>query len=227
MNIIVTGAGKGIGFETVNILSENPKHQILAISRDLAEIEQLMKPNIHPLSYDLSNIESYSLLPKMISGFLKNGVDVLINNAGLLINKPFARTTLDDFEKIMNINLKSPYFLIQTLMPYFNNNAHIVNISSMGGYPGSVKFPGLSAYSISKGALCTLTETLSVELTEKNVHLNALCLGSVDTQMLKQAFPDYQANTSPHEMATYLANFALTGHHFYNGKVLPVSVSTP
>jgi 3-oxoacyl-[acyl-carrier protein] reductase len=97
----------------------------------------------------------------------------------------------------------------------------------MGGIQGSSKFPGLAAYSSSKGALITLTEMLAEEYKESNISFNALALGAVQTEMLAEAFPGYQASTTAREMARFIADFALNGHQFFNGKVLPVAHSTP
>jgi NAD(P)-dependent dehydrogenase (short-subunit alcohol dehydrogenase family) len=97
----------------------------------------------------------------------------------------------------------------------------------MGGFQGSAKFPGLAAYSVSKGALSILTECLSVELSDKNIKANALCLGAVQTEMLEEAFPGIEAPLSAKEMGNYISNFAIEGSAFYNGKILPVALEDP
>ena len=97
----------------------------------------------------------------------------------------------------------------------------------MGGFQGSSKFPGLSAYSASKAALGNLTECLAEEFKEMGIAVNALALGAVKTEMLEEAFPGYVPPVNAQEMAGFMANFATSGHHFFNGKILPVSVSTP
>jgi NAD(P)-dependent dehydrogenase (short-subunit alcohol dehydrogenase family) len=104
---------------------------------------------------------------------------------------------------------------------------HVVSISSMGGVQGSVKFPGLSAYSSSKGAIITLTELLAEEYKETGPSFNVLALGSVQTEMLEEAFPGFKAPLSATEMAQYIMDFSLTGNKFYNGKILQVSSTTP
>ena len=106
-------------------------------------------------------------------------------------------------------------------------DSHVVTVSSMGGIQGSMKFPGLSAYSSSKGAVITLTELLAEEYKTTGPQFNVLALGAVQTEMLKEAFPDYEAPTTALEMANYIFDFALTGNKYYNGKVLQVSNSTP
>ena len=105
--------------------------------------------------------------------------------------------------------------------------SHVVTISSMGGIQGSMKFAGLAAYSSSKGAVITLSELLAEEYKGSGIAFNVLALGSVQTEMLAEAFPGYQAPISAAKMADYIYNFTLTGNQFYNGKVLQVSSTTP
>tara|TARA_Y100000389_G_C17438128_1_gene506812 strand:+ start:1035 stop:1568 length:534 start_codon:yes stop_codon:yes gene_type:complete len=158
----------------------------------------------------------------------KISFDGLINNAGLLVNKSFSEISESDFQNLAQVNWIGPAMIIQKMMPLFNPGAHVLNISSMGGFQGSEKFPGLAGYSSSKGALVTLTECLQTELGgEGSVIFNALCLGAVQTEMLKEAFPDYSAPTSSEQMGDYLADFVLFGQKSFAGKVLPVSISTP
>ena len=97
----------------------------------------------------------------------------------------------------------------------------------MGGIQGSMKFAGLAAYSSSKGALITLSELLAEEYKEQGVAFNVLALGAVNTEMLQEAFPGYEAPISAAAMADYIFNFALTGNKFHNGKIIQVSSSTP
>ncbi len=225
MNIIVTGASSGIGLQTVLSLSENPENTIIGISRNIESLIGL-KQNIFAISYDLTQMPFENLVSK-INQIMNAKIDVLINNAGYLILNTFQNTTISDFDSQIETNIKAPYFLIQSLLPNFSNPAHIVNISSMGGFQGSAKFKGLSAYSISKGALSIMSECLAEELSELDIRVNTLCIGSVDTKMLQKAFPGYKAQVSSEEMGKFIANFALTGSRFFNGKVIPVSISTP
>ena len=108
-----------------------------------------------------------------------------------------------------------------------NTNSHIVNIGSMGGFQGSAKFKGLSLYSAAKGAVAVLTESMAEEFKERGIKVNALALGAVQTEMLASAFPGYKAPLTAGQMAEFIADFALNGHKYFNGKILPVSLSTP
>ena len=225
MTIVITGASRGIGKELINFFLEKKAH-VIAVTSNPGNIKP--QDNLHVVAADFSSIEAVFKTAETIKGLTKE-VNILINNAATLVSKPFADITVADFENTYRINVEAPFFFTQQLVNIMgiNSTAHIVNISSMGGFMGSAKFVGLSAYSSSKGALTTFTECLAEELKEKNVRANCLCLGAVNTEMLKQAFPGYEAPLNPKQMANYIGDFALTGHTYFNGKVLPISVSTP
>ncbi len=235
MKIILTGASRGIGAATIKELAKNGNQDILAIARNEERLAKLKAETeatfpgskVHLLVADLSKIDEKTLRAKIEATI--GGVDLLINNAGYLINKPFSETSLEDWRQVFEINVFAVAFLTKTLLPYLqqSGNAHVLNISSMGGFQGSSKFPGLSAYSSSKAALANLTECLAEELQDFNIKVNCLAIGAVQTEMLAQAFPGYKAPLEAEEMASFFAYFALQGHRFFNGKVLPVSVSTP
>lgn len=224
-HIVITGTSRGIGLELVKIFS-GMGHKVLAISRNFRPLQELNLPGVEVVGCDINSPEEL----QQVLTYLENKapkVDVLINNAGSILNKTFAETTLDEFRRVYETNVFGVAGLIQLLLPFMEKSGHVVNISSMGGIQGSMKFPGLSAYSSSKGAMITLTEMLAEEYKETGPSFNVLALGAVQTEMLAEAFPGYIAPLKPAEMAEYIANFSLTGHKFYNGKVLQVSNSTP
>lgn len=226
--IIVTGASRGIGYETALQLARS-RQQVIAVARTegrLRELQQEAPDFIHAYAADLNDPENVSGLTQWI-GASFSSVDILINNAGGLVNKPFEKLSDDDWDKMLNLNLLSAVRLTRSLLTLFSNSAHIVNIGSMGGYQGSAKFSGLTAYSVAKGGLSILTECLAEEFSDRGIRVNALCLGAVQTEMLEQAFPGLEAPLSAEEMGTYLADFALNGSTYYNGKVLPVALQTP
>jgi len=201
-------------------------HNVLALSRNSKPISDLKLKNVTALEFDIAN-ESEIL---KLSAYLQTGmksVDVLINNAGFLVNKPFSEITSEEFKRCYDVNVFGVVSLIRTTLPFMKKDGHVLNISSMGGIQGSVKFPGLSAYSSSKGAIITLTELLAEEYKETGPSFNVLALGSVQTEMLEEAFPGFKAPLSATEMAQYIMDFSLTGNKFYNGKILQVSSTTP
>ncbi|MBL7919125.1 MAG: SDR family oxidoreductase [Bacteroidia bacterium] len=232
MTILVTGASKGIGFEIIKSFSKNSKTLVIAVSRNIEPITKLVnQKNTHsilPIKADITNANDQKKIIKILSS-LNLKVDVLINNAGQIVNKPFEKITGKELQSVYATNVFGPFTLIQSLLPFFTkkNKAHIVNISSMGGFQGSSKFPGLSAYSSSKSALSGLTECLAEELKPKNISVNCLAIGAVQTEMLSKAFPGYKAPLEANQMAEFICNFALTGHTFFNGKIIPVSSTTP
>ncbi|MEM8927777.1 MAG: SDR family oxidoreductase [Bacteroidota bacterium] len=223
-NIIITGTSRGIGFELAQILADEG-HRVLALSRNPRPILEVNHANIATFSCDLSQREDYGKVEEFIAEW--NQVDVLINNAGTLLNKPFLETTTEDFEAIYKVNVYAVAELTRLVLPKMPKAGHVVTISSIGGIQGSIKFPGLSAYSSSKGAVITLTELWAEEFKETGPSFNVLAIGAVQTEMLAEAFPDYQAPLTALQMAEYIKDFALTGNQFYNGKVLQVSSSTP
>src|SRR5690554_7803536 len=154
-------------------------------------------------------------------------IDRIIHNAGAIVNKPFAEITADEFAYVYKVNVFGVAALNRFILPLMPNGSHVVTISSMGGIQGSMKFPGLAAYSSSKGAVITLSEWLAEEYKEQGVAFNVLALGAVQTEMLAEAFPGYQAPIDPEGMAKYIKDFALTGNRYFNGKVLQVSSTTP
>lgn len=236
MNIVITGASRGIGYELTKQFAANPQYTVFLLSRNAKQLEQLkqecqsMYPssNIVPVPCDLSDEQS---LISGIKTILKQAstIDLLVNNAGAILNKPFTTIKRAELEYVYNVNVFSVIRLIQECLPAMNGKqrAHIVNISSIGGVQGSVKFAGLSAYSSSKAALVCITECLAEELREKNISINCLALGAVQTEMLEEAFPGYKAPVSAYEMAVFIAGFCLNAHKMMNGKIIPISLSTP
>lgn len=229
--IIITGAGKGIGFSLTKKFLEDSSCMVFAISRNGTQLLALSEvfSNLVTIEYDL--LACLSDPEELVNQIKKrtDRIDVIVNNAGLLVKKPFSEMSAEEAIKMFETNVLVPGILIRSLLPFLkkSRHPHIVNIGSMGGVQGSVKFPGLHYYSASKGALAILTECLAEELKPDKISVNCLALGSVQTEMLAEAFPDYNAPLTPGEMASFIAEFALNGHRFFNGKIIPVSCSVP
>ena len=234
MNVVITGASSGVGFESVLELTAIGSNKVVALARSedklskLQEIALALNPDcfLYSAKFDIVHDDyETGLIP-----FIKDrmgSVDVLINNAGSLINKPFMEISQLDFAEMLQNNLLGHVKMIQNIVPLMSPGSHIVNIGSMGGFQGSEKFPGLTAYSASKAALHILTECLSMELANREISVNCLALGSAQTEMLEKAFPDYQSPVMAVEMGKYIADFALNGHKFFNGKIIPVAHNKP
>ncbi len=235
MKIVVTGASSGIGYQTALLLSQQG-HQVFAVARNKENLQKLRNEagseHLHILAGDI-NDDTFNQHVIDEINLHAGRLDVIINNAGILINKPFEDLTDEDWFIVYGTNVFGVVKLIRSLSQFFsttvesNGRGHILNISSMGGFQGSAKFKGLSAYSSSKAALVGLTECLAEEFKERKIAVNCLCLGSVQTEMFSTAFPAFTASTTAEEMAAFICNFALNGHRLFNGKIIPVSSSTP
>jgi 3-oxoacyl-[acyl-carrier protein] reductase len=228
IHLLITGASRGIGLETAKALIDK-RYNVTVTARSADLLANLKKESpdlVDPIAADLSNPAD---IEKIAEHLQKQEIqlDGLIHNAGYLINKPFAELTDDDWKEILDVNLMGPIRLTRKLTGLLKKGSHILAISSMGGYQGSRKFPGLAAYSTAKGALNILTECLAAELADKAICANSLCLGMVQTEMLQEAFPGVNAPVTAEEMGDYVADFVLNGHRFYNGKILPVALSDP
>jgi short-subunit dehydrogenase len=229
MNIIINGGTKGIGKEVVILLAADKNNQILVTGRTEKSLNSLAKrfQNVISLPIDLSEFDKNeeSFRKSVYQCFKK--VDILINMAGFLVAKEFVKTSVNEARRMMDTNFFGPASVIRVVKPLMLKGSHIVNISSMGGFQGSTKYNGLSYYSASKAALSCLSECLASEFFDSGVSVNCLSLGSVQTEMLNEAFPGYKAPVKPKDMAEFICGFALTGHKFINGKVIPVAINNP
>lgn len=233
MNVVITGASNGIGYQTVLRFAKEPGVQVLAISRNEDKLKELRASSqvagggkVHIYVYDIRDDDPQALIEHCSEiGFTH--IDILINNAGVLVNKPFEGLSRADWGLIYDTNVIGLAGMISGLMPLLGGSkgSHIVNISSMGGIPATSKFPGLSAYSSSKAAVGVLSECLAVEFADKNISVNALAIGAVQTEMLEAAFPGYEAPVTPEEFSEYLYWFSVHGSKFINGKVIPVGTA--
>jgi NAD(P)-dependent dehydrogenase (short-subunit alcohol dehydrogenase family) len=225
-SIVVVGASRGIGQAIVKQLATDTNNSILALSRNLDRMQESFGAlgNVECKSLDL-NSKTVRQDCEIIFEELDR-IDILINNAGMLVNKPFDQITHDDFASCYQVNVIGVMETVQSAISKMRT-AHIVNISSIGGFQGSVKFPGLTAYSTSKAALCSFTELFAEEYKETEIKMNCLCLGAAQTEMLEEAFPGYQAPVSAEKMAEYIVDFSLNANQWINGKIIPVSLSTP
>jgi 3-oxoacyl-[acyl-carrier protein] reductase len=221
--IIVSGASKGIGFQVCRIAAEMG-NTVYAVTRNVKPLNSIK--GVNTVKLDITNESDIENFTKHIKNS-KIKIDSLINNAGLLSNTPFKDSDTSVFEAIYKVNVFGLASLTRNLLPFINKKGHVVNISSMGGLERSSKFSGLSVYSSSKSAVNNLTELLAEEYKSTGPSFNSLAIGAVQTEMLEKAFPGIKASLNSSEMADYILNFALNGQQYFNGKIIPVSSSTP
>jgi len=226
-NILIVGASTGIGEELTKLFALNNANTVLAISRNVESNTDFEKlDNVICKNIDLESTNLKTDLHQFLDSF--QSIDFVVFNAGKLINKPFLELSEEEILSSYKVNVLSAFNVFQVVIPKMNNpNSHVVTVSSMGAFQGSVKFSGLSSYSSSKAALTNLTEMLAEEFKDSNISFNCLCLGAAQTNMLEQAFPGYQAPVSASKMAEYIVDFTLNANQWLNGKIIPVSLSTP
>ena len=194
---VITGAGGGIGRATAELLAKSRMKLVLLGGNNLkklAETEALVSSHTDclVLAGDLTDLS-----------FLKQGieqaaahfgaVDVLINNAGAALNCSFEEVTEEQFDRLMNIDIKVPFFLTQAAMPYLkqSKSATIINIASVTGHIG---YPNQSVYSAAKHAMMGFTKSLANEYYDQNIRVHAICPGGVYTDMIRIARPDLTAD---------------------------------
>ena len=190
--IVVTGTSSGIGHQ-ICIQAAKMNFHVISVSRYIEPLKDI--GGIESFAIDITNRDSVDeFIANLKSKKIK--IDILINNAGYLVSELFGETTYDSFKKTFDVNVFGLAEITRSLIPIINSDGHVINISSIGGVNGSKKFPGLSAYSSSKAAVIALTEVLAEEY-QNGPSFNVLALGAVQTKMLKEAFPDYNAETKP------------------------------
>lgn len=229
MNVLITGGSRGIGWELIKLFSEN-SYTIYIVSSNKEKLSRLLNETNIQAEVVQVNFLDEGLEQNIEQIFIDWNVkfDIVINNAGLLVNQPFNKSNTQAAINLYKVNYLAPLFICkQILGGYVGQNCHILNIGSMGGVQGSVKFSGLSLYSSTKAALANLTECLAEEYKETTTKINCLALGSAQTEMLEEAFPGYQSQVSAKQMANYIFDFAVNGNKLFNGKIIPVAVTTP
>lgn len=227
MIVVITGISRGIGKATIQ-RALNLGYECIGLTRSETNIDPSIIENSNAHIIEVNWSDPIKIV-EMITMILKGRcIDVLINNAATIKVVDLNDTDLDTLMNQFRVNAILPFLLSKELLNAnaFARGAHIVNIGSMAGYQDSAKFPGLGAYSASKAALACLTQSMAAEWGDQ-LSINCLCLGAVDTDMLKAAFPDYQAKISDVQMASYIMHFAASAPELINGQVISVKKDDP
>lgn len=230
--ILITGTTSGIGHSLLLQLASEPNNIIISLSKSTLNVEEIIIAKGSVVDHYIIDLGDMMQLQQLISKLkIKYSyINVLINNAALLVNKPAQTYTPLDWDQVLKVNTIAPAILINELIELLSKSSQrgcILNIASVGGIQGSAKFPGLLAYSTSKGALITLTECLAAEYSNYNVSINCLALGSTDTNMFQKAFPKFKASLNPLDVANFIKDFITIHYSLLNGKTLQLSNSTP
>jgi 3-oxoacyl-[acyl-carrier protein] reductase len=225
MNVLITGVSKGIGKALRNeFISQG--HDVWGISRE-DDLSATESPSYHHVQFDWIDFNDLSATLRKVMQGCK--FDIVINNAGYLSKGNITDDKIEGFNNHMKVNVWNVLEITRLLIikGMLGDGAHVVNIGSMGGVQGSLKFEGLFSYSASKAALATLTECLDAEYGGNLLSFNYLALGAVNTEMLKEAFPGYISQVNPENMAKYIVAFSLTSGQLMSGKIIQVSKVDP
>ncbi len=229
--ILVTGASSGVGHATVNALVRDHGARVLALSRNADALEQLRADNSSTGRLEVRSIDIAAPdAPNTIAAWVADRrVHGIVHNAGSLLKAPPEGYSVDGLKSLYTVNVFAPLLITQALATVLGGTppGHVLHIGSMGGFQDSAKFPGLAAYSSSKAAVACLAQCLAEEYRTAGIRSNCLALGAVATPMLAEAFPGYEAPITAGEMGRFVARFVLEGHNYFNGKVLPVAMTTP
>ncbi|MDG4594339.1 MAG: SDR family NAD(P)-dependent oxidoreductase [Candidatus Contendobacter sp.] len=206
----ITGGGRGIGAATAEALARKGARVIVA-SRTEAELRatvaQLRAAGLDAASITLDVADDAAVDAAFARIIAEQGrLDILVNNAAILLSGPFAEMAMTDWDRVLAVNLRGAVSCArQAFRLMRERGGTIVNVSSLGGVPGTEKFPGYAAYTVSKFALTGLTEALAAEGREHRIRVNAVAPGAVDTAMLRQAAPHLRTRTGPADVAKVIA----------------------
>jgi NAD(P)-dependent dehydrogenase (short-subunit alcohol dehydrogenase family) len=190
---LVTGASRGIGRATALALAETGAHVLVHYGRSAQEAESLVSQiqakggSANAIAADLGTPNGAALLAKQVLSIVGDRLDVLVLNAGISKAARLADYTVEDFDNLFATNVRSPFFLVQQLLPILGEGSNVIVVSSLGahavvGKPG-VDDPSLLAYASTKGALDTLVKNWAAILGPRDIRVNAVAPGVIDTDM--------------------------------------------
>lgn len=203
---LITGASSGIGRATAQLFARNG-FAVVALGRnenELASLRDEMRDAAGSIKTHLADVLELSQVDRAISETMDQcgRIDVLVNAAGIIKNGTTENTTLDDWDKMLNINLRSVFALMQKCIPHLEmTKGNIVNVSSV---TGTRAFPGVLAYCVSKAGVDQLTRCAALELAPKGIRVNAVNPGVVITNLHKRGGMD------PEDYEKFIANAANT-----------------
>jgi NAD(P)-dependent dehydrogenase (short-subunit alcohol dehydrogenase family) len=225
---VITGSGRGIGRATAKLFAANG-YRVVVCARTESDVQATAQAaaalggDVLGVPCDVSSEQDVArLFDTALHHFGR--VDVLINAAAILVKQPFAEMTMEVWDEVMATNLRGTVLCCRrafTAMMHQGGGV-IITLSSLSGFPNVEKFPGLSAYNVSKYAVAGLSEILAVEGRPYNIRALAVSPGAVDTAMLRQAAPNVKPGMTPDDLARILLFLASDDARHLSGVNLPI-----
>jgi NAD(P)-dependent dehydrogenase (short-subunit alcohol dehydrogenase family) len=224
---IITGAGQGVGRATatlfaregarVVLFSRTPAHLDAALA-EIAQSGAAQEGRALAIAGDVAREEDVQALFRRVEESYGR-VDILINCAGMTVRRPFVEMDVATWDRVLAVNLRGTFLCCLEAFRIMARQQQgvIINLSSLSGVKGVEKFPGLSAYNVSKSGVAGLTEILAVEGKPYNIRVCAVSPGAVDTEMLREAAPQLKAGMSAAELAEILLFLADDSGRMFNG----------
>lgn len=181
--VIITGASSGIGRATAHLFAKKGS-KVIAVGRNEKELNAL-RDEVE-IKVQLADVREVTQVEKLVTDTAEafGKIDVLVNAAGIIMNGSIADTNLDDWDKMMNVNLRAVFFMMQKCVPHLEKTkGNIVNVSSVAG---TRAFPNVLAYCVSKAGIDQLTKCAALELAPKNIRVNAVNPGVVVSNLHKR-----------------------------------------
>lgn len=234
---IVTGASSGIGRASAKLFAGSG-YTVVAVGRNEKELSALAASNKSKkgsIRIHLADVREHSQLDRLVSEAIANHgrIDVLVNSAGIIQSGNIENTTLDDWDKMLNINLRSVFVLMQKCLPHLaETKGNIVNVSSVAG---TRSFPNVLAYCVSKAAVDQLTRCSALELAPRGIRVNAVNPGVVVTNIHKRggmedeaynAFLEHSKTTHPIGRVGTAAEVAELIHYLASDKASWITGAT-
>ena len=221
-SVIVTGSGRGIGEYIAKRLAREGANVIVTgrTARDIENVSTEINDAGGRSIYIKGDVTIENDVKEVIHKTIKEfgEVDMLVNNAGKGLKKYIWETGVEEFEEIIDVNVKGTFLYMKNIIPEMENSTGlIINISSGAGKEG---IPELGAYCASKFAVIGLTESAAQEVN--NVKIVALCPGSVDTGMFKRLFPGEKADLKPEEVAEKVADICMHPGKYRQGQSIEI-----
>jgi NAD(P)-dependent dehydrogenase (short-subunit alcohol dehydrogenase family) len=225
---LITGSGRGVGRATAQHFAAHGYHVVVCArtAKQIAETAQSIIDQGGSVLGMRCDVSSASDVGALFDATLEHfgRLDVLINAAATLVKQPFAEMTIKTWDTVMATNLRGAVLCCRRAFDIMipQGGGVIINISSLSGFPNVEKFPGLSAYNVSKYAVAGLSEILAVEGQPHHIRVLAVSPGAVDTEMLRQAAPQLKAGMTPDDLAKILFFLASDDARHLSGVNIPI-----